>query len=448
MSGAPPPKPTGGVTTRGGTSTGSSAAGAPANSGQIRAHASIDVSEEREPTVEEMRAEIARLNRVIEAKREGGEPAEDIAPQQEEKAAQPDVIAPGAPASAVSIQQATHLTAAEEPLPRLRGIEPNRLQYAEASKVRVLEDWFYDVEQMLIQQKKEAAPFSTQLRMMGPYWDREVAQRIQGRMGELAAQKAPVNTWTELQGLIREQFLSTVDEETAYNELVTLRMPPKERMDEYVQRGVAVSTRISQKRVPQHMKADFMLAGVQRVRFPILVATIEKEQRDRRKQPLDQGMGVNEMRDRLVELARSEPTEVMAAATGGNPANPQVKPQSRWQQRQQTTTPTALAQKLNAIGINLEASASSSTAEQQDQQITFTSEEVRHLLNAVGPSSDKKWPCGRCRKTGHTTRECRTPDTRRCYNCGETGHIRPNCQKPKKDTTGRSSIEGEKSKNA
>jgi len=125
--------------------------------------------------------------------------------------------------STAQIQQVTQLPTVEEPLPRLRGIEPKRLDYVEASKVRVLEDWFYDVEQMFIQQKKDSAPFSVQLRMIGPYWDREIAQRIQGRMEELATQNASVNSWADLQKLVREQFLSTVDEETAYSELLSLR---------------------------------------------------------------------------------------------------------------------------------------------------------------------------------------------------------------------------------
>jgi hypothetical protein len=350
--------------------------------------------------------------------------------------------------STVPIQQSNQVTTMEEPLPRLKGIEPKRLDYAEASKVKILEDWFYDVEQMFIQQKKDGASFNIQLKMIGPYWDREIAQRIQSRMGELATENIPITTWVELQKLIREQFLSSIEEETAYTELLALRMSSKERMDEYVQNGVSIATRISQKRVPQHMKADFLLAGVERTRFPILVATIEKEQRERRKRVTDQGMSVNEMRDRLVELARSEPNEVSKWASmskGSQGLNPPSKPPGRWHQK---TAPSALVQKLNAIGINMEDTSSSSTGyTQQDQQVMFSGDEVRHLLNAVGTETRSKIQCGRCHKFNHTTRDCRAPDTRTCYNCGEIGHIRPNCKKPKKDKSGDAGTEGERSKN-
>jgi hypothetical protein len=354
----------------------------------------------------------------------------------------------------VPIQQVTQLPTVEEPLPRLKGIEPKQLNYTEASQLKVLEDWFFDVERMLKQQRKLQAPFDAQIDLISTYWDREIARRIDGRMEEMKAMNDSIQSWKDLQKLLRSQFLSTVDESTAVTELRSIQMPQTESMETYVQRGSAITDRISEKRMTSETKAELLIAGVNPVRFPLLVAAVNREQEELIATVAGKGMNLNATRNRLIQLAKSEPTEVatmarLAAGRNNSSTQSQTKPPSRWPQRPQTTTSPALTQKLNAIGINLEtSSSSSSTTAQTEQHVTFTSEEVRQLLNAVGSSSEKKWPCGRCRKSGHTTRECRAPDTRTCYNCGETGHIKPNCQKPKKDTTSGSGPEGEKSKNA
>jgi hypothetical protein len=352
----------------------------------------------------------------------------------------------------VPIQQVTQLPTVEEPLPRLKGIEPKQLNYTEASQLKVLEDWFFDVERMLKQQRKLQAPFDAQIDLISTYWDREIARRIDGRMEEMKAMNDSIQSWKDLQKLLRSQFLSTVDESTAVTELRSIQMPQTESMETYVQRGSAITDRISEKRMTSETKAELLIAGVNPVRFPLLVAAVSREQEELIATAAGKGMNLNATRNRLIQLAKSEPTEVAAMArlaTGRN--NPttqqQTKPPPRWQQRPQTTTSPALAQKLNAIGINLGTSSSSSTAIQPEQQVNLTSDEVRQLINALGSPSERKWPCGRCRKPGHATRDCKAPDTRTCYNCGETGHIKPNCRNPKKDTIGGSGAEGEKSKN-
>lgn len=331
--------------------------------------------------------------------------------------------------------------------PKLSAVEPAELKYEQAGKKEVLDEWIFKSGKMLMQQGTVAADISVITNTVSMYWDSKMDRWWTGILERKKAEREQVQGWNGMMNELRTYFITTGDEETAVIELRSLKMKESETMEAYVQRAAAIISRISMVRSPVEISAEHVFLGVGAQRFPLLVAAITAEQRKHRAGHGGLGMTLNVMNNRLVELSQAEPGELQRRTQSTNLGGQPIKPPARWQQRQQTTTPTTLTQKLNAIGINLEAASSASTAAQPEQQVTLTTEEIRQLLNAVGTSSDKKWPCGRCRKTGHTTRECRALDTRTCYNCGETGHIRPNCQKPKKETASSSGAEGEKSKN-
>jgi hypothetical protein len=177
-------------------------------------------------------------------------------------------------------------------------------------------------------------------------------------------------------------------------------------------------------------------------RFPFLVAAYKREQAEFRKQHGGEGMEFDAVRERLLELAKSEPAEVTAAAKreaaaaaassggGGSVSGSSSGSRSNWQQKPQAAVAQSLAKKLSAIATSMEQQA-----EEEGGTEGFTDEQRTFLQSILGSSKPapqggaQQLRCFRCKQAGHAANDCKKPDTRSCYGCGQAGHLRRDCPK-------------------
>lgn len=322
--------------------------------------------------------------------------------------------------------------------PKLKAIEPERLTYKAAADKNKLEEWIFTAEQMLQQQKLAAAPLERQLQLIKLFWDQALnkwwdsADKVKKQQGN-----AIVN-WKQLQLLMRSTFLSTVDEDTAVAEIRRAEMKAKEGMGEYTQRIAALYDRISEERVTSQMAAELLAEGVQPARFPLLVAAYKKEQSEHRKVHNGRGMHFDTVRERLMELSKAEPAEVVAAARkeqqaaasggGGWPSS-----KSHGKKPQAAANAQSLVKQLNAIaasagGEGEESEELSEAGKQFLQALVRGNQPInkKPVPAAAAAASGQQLQCLRCGGS-HAVWECTEPDNRTCYKCHERGHIAKNC---------------------
>lgn len=354
----------------------------------------------------------------------------------------------------LSLQQQRALLAQAQPgspqAPRLPAVVPDRLTYKDAADRQKLEDWIYAANKMLRQQKLTDAPWAQQVRVLEWYWDLALSRWWESTSEVKRKQGGAITSWEQLQVLMRSSFLSTADEDTAVAEMRKAEMKASEDMLEYTQRIAALHARINAERMPAHVTAEHLAEGLAVVRFPFLVATYKREQAEHRKLHGGKGMEFEAVKDRLLELAKSEPTEVAAmakkeaaaahAAAGGRGGASSSSGSSGWQKKPPSgsTGAGSLAKKLSAIAMSLEAQAA------EEGGVEGFSEEERYFIQTLMGGSkggaattpaigapQQQARCFRCKKLGHAAHECEKPDMRVCYGCGETGHLKRDCPKQK-----------------
>jgi hypothetical protein len=322
--------------------------------------------------------------------------------------------------------------------PRMPAVVPEQITYQGAADREVLENWIFAADKMLQQQKLAYAPFALQERALKLYWDRELTRWWHDTAEVKKKQGSEVASWEQLQQLLRSTFLSTVDEDTAVAELRRAEMKGSEDMLAYTQRIAALCGRVSVKRVPRQMAAEFLAEGVPVLRFPALAAAYKREQAEFRRLHGGEGMELDAVRDRLVELAKSEPAEVAAAARreaaaaaarssgSSSVSGSSSGSRSNWQQKPQAAVAQSLAKKLSAIATSMEQQA-----EEEGGTEGFTDEQRTFLQSILGSSkpAPQQLRCFRCKQAGHAANDCKKPDTRSCYGCGQAGHLRRDCPK-------------------
>ena len=318
--------------------------------------------------------------------------------------------------------------------PKLKAIEPERLTPKDAANAEALDDWIFTTEQMLQQQKLTAAPLHKQLEKIKLFWDLSMNRWWESASKVKQQQGSAITSWEQLQLLMRSNFLSFVNEDTAVAEMKRAEMRGKESMGEYTQRIAALHDRISEERLTPQMAAELLADGVQPVRFPLLVAAYRKEQAEHRKAQGGRGMAFDAVRERLMELSKAEPTEVVAAtrkeqaaaaSSGGNWPNhkgPKKPPAA-------AAAAQSLVKQLNAIAANVDGEGV------EGEALSEAGKQFLQALVAGKPSSggaatapaNPQLRCFRCQKMGHGIGECTQPDTRTCFKCGAQGHIARKC---------------------
>jgi hypothetical protein len=338
----------------------------------------------------------------------------------------------GTPASAI-----THPITSVQ-LPRLSAVEPKELKYTEANKPEVLDEWIFRANQMLIQQQLAPGPIENIITLVNNYFDLPMSRWWQGTIERLKKEGKHIQTWEQIQSLIRTNFLSAADEEKAVKEMRTLKMKPSESMDAYMQRVEAIYRRISGARMNSESATEFAAEGVDISRFPILTVMHKKAQKEHRQMNEGKGIDFNTARQQLTELAQTEPTEVIAAAkketqssssSSSSSSNkfPKKAEGSKGSEQQ-------LTKKLNAI---INASPDQQLLNNLKNSLEGVnpeeaSEMIEHVKALMGKAHQNKTTtssshCFNCRKSGHTTRECKEPF--KCFKCGDSNHLARECTK-------------------
>lgn len=340
-------------------------------------------------------------------------------------------------------------TAVELRPPRLSAVEPKELKHKEARTLEVLDEWVFKANHMLDQQGLMKAPFAEQLTVLSRYWDRDMTRWWKSISEARQQQRKPIDSWEALQQALHSSFLSTGAEDAAFEELCAPAMKQEEDMPTYVGRMAALFERISRVRLSSEIAAEFLAGGVSALRFPTTVATYKKEQKEHRREHFGKGMDFHTVRERLIDLALAEPSEVeaaarRAAASAGSSSGSSGGSKSSSGGRGQSKTVIAkqvLAKKLNALVASIEGASA-------DGATDGLSEEEQLLLNALVGGEKGGSRCFRCRSRDHVIADCPKPDSRVCFNCGEKGHVVAKCGKPKKPRQeGEAAPGGPKSKN-
>jgi len=361
----------------------------------------------------------------LDTEAQGGQPQR--LPQQQEQ--QQQLPAPRQQAAQQQKQQQAQYAAATAP--RLSAIEPKELKYTEANRPEVLEEWIFRANRMLIQQGQINTSFQEQLVLLSSYWDFSVTRWWEAAVEQEQQGGKAVSSWEELQKALKANFLSTADEDKAVDEMHGLQMNHAEAMDIYVQRAAAIIGRIRKERMTPEAAAEQVAKGISPIRFPYLVSTYKREQKEHRDANNGKGINFNAVRQRLTALAQAEPSEVAAEArrsAGVGTSSNSSSSSSSSGSSNKSATRWALAKKLNAIVAKLDEACGET--EIRDSAGALSEQEIQ-VLNALTGNDRSKIRCFRCQAFGHTIGECRKPDTRTCYNCGDKGHISTKCNKPK-----------------
>lgn len=290
-----------------------------------------------------------------------------------------------------------------------RGLNIDRLLYAEASRGTTLEDWIFSVEQQCRLRGIRTAD-GDHMKIGSAFWDRAMEQWWSGQVVLRASEGTPIDSWQDLTAELRSTFVATGEAEQAFDELLSMRQTA-EKMDAYMQRAAALRARAGQRADGQDRAiVAALIRGADESRFPFALHGIRKAVRvaERANRPLC----LTAVRTQLMELAHDEPRIRTApaaapAARGGNVGRGGSggAPQS--------TRVAALQQQL-ADAIREEGGSEA---------------DVR--IAALGGEGLR--PCGKCGKTGHRVFECTSKtDRRTCFSCSEKGHVATNCPKQQK----------------
>jgi hypothetical protein len=241
---------------------------------------------------------------------------------------------------------------------KLEAITPEELHYAEANKDKKLEQWLFKVERMLKQQEMMDKDFTAQMKLIENYWDKPLVQWWQGEETNLKKAGNSIKSFKEFEKFIKKYFVTTTEEDTAFSEIKKVEMKTGETMLDYTKRVVDLANKISSDRASSEIIADFMIDGIPTIRFPFLVTSIRKEQAETRNTNNGKGMTLEVTRNKIMGLAKNEPSEALAEARrisqSSSSSNSSNSTTTNKQNNSNKIKPTAnylktLAEKLNTI---------------------------------------------------------------------------------------------------
>jgi hypothetical protein len=323
------------------------------------------------------------------------------------------------PGSASAALRALGASAAPAPTAaQLKVPTPPELNATEATRPEALEDWIYATERML--EAIGVRDFSEQMRYARRYWDRAVQAWWTGAQLLAVERGQPVSDWDTFVLTLRANYSPVADADTAWRKLVGIKMRGEESMEAYVSRAQELVQRIPQARLDTHTAAEFLMAGVSGERFPITYAALLEATQNERKLSGGRGLGFARARAKLVEAASREPSTHWMQAKGGSGGSSG----SSGGGGANGYRGAGGARKLvNAVSTSNNGYSQLSGEEDDDDRGARGGQEQRSI-NAINLDGPK---CYRCQAMGHTSRDCKRPETRTCHRCRKVGHLIADC---------------------
>jgi Zinc knuckle len=295
-------------------------------------------------------------------------------------------------------------------------LRPARLQATEAAKGTTLEDWIFNVEQVI--QCAGALTFAARMELVAMCWDRQVHTWWTGAQDMAATRGRPIVDWAGFLAALRGNYTPISDEDTACTLLFQLAMRSGESMDHYVSRAHELFNRIPRWRVAAEMAAEFLQRGVDARRFPLaLVAVGVEQQRERAR---GRGLPFDTLRSMLVEAAAREPTHLIASAQAAASSSGAGGYSQRGGQGGR--------QRVNNISTQEQGRyprPEEDGEEEHSERAEGSRAGEQYDINAVDVADVK---CFRCQQRGHFAKDCSRPDTRSCNICKKKGHLARDCR--------------------
>jgi hypothetical protein len=334
--------------------------------------------------------------------------------------------------SAVGVSSATgpvNHAQLSEAMQVMRSVPLSLLTSADASKPGALEDWLYQLRNVL--EVAGVTDFATQLKVLGVRIDRQLATWLTGATALARANGVPLRSMDDVAAAMRSQFTPQSDEDTARRELIKIRQRDGETMEAYVARAQELYNRVSRARLPSEMAGEALLDGVDGRRFVLTVHGVRQAQQTNR--TLYGGsLPFESVRAQLVANAVNEPQlwaapaqqRASSSGAGGSSKAAYRSPSSKASSQQYG----AAQQHINYVGApggsgNRYASLGGGTVDDEG------ADSDAHGLNAVDMADVL---CYRCQTKGHYAADCSKPDTRVCNKCKKKGHLKRDCRSTKK----------------
>jgi hypothetical protein len=297
----------------------------------------------------------------------------------------------------------------------LRGLQIERLKYAEAGRGSVLEDWLFEVEQSC---RLRDAHDSDCIRIASAFWDRSMDSWWQDQRELRARQGRSLDTWQAFADELRQTFQASGEAERAFEQLLAVRQTGSESMDAYLRRVAEIKARAGRRAQDQQRAIVVqLLVGVDAARFPFTLQAVRRSVREAEQvhEPLD----FVSVRNQLAVGALNEPR--LGPSGAHTAGTPKTSGSSAGNHRQ--------ASRVAALQQQLADAIREESDERSDAHDT--------RVASIGGAGAGHITCNKCGTSGHVSYECPSKTERRsCYNCGRTGHLKPNCPSPKKRMNG------------
>ena len=315
---------------------------------------------------------------------------------------------------------------------QLAAIQPKIIQFSTAHDGKELEDWLYQADILLEQLQISETELEVVRGKLRPYWDRAMDQWVRSVLERSSERRGSgILTWQQLKAAMRKEFAgSGTETAAAFTAAKQLKMQHGETMALYLQRAEQLRRKVPVERIADATMVEFMAYGLDVERFPNTLAKLEVEQTQRRAGGEPAGLGFYEAKALLEDAGRAEPSEIIKARR--KVMVEAARSNGVLSSAGKSTPSSSEGQRINAL---LQSVA------RGEQGV---SEEAVYLaINALAAAQGNVsgLHCYRCKGEGHTSTDCKLPDTRICYGCGQKGHIRSDSKCPGKKGKGKDSDE-------
>lgn len=336
--------------------------------------------------------------------------------------------------------------------------ELSTLEYSKLSQSDYLESWLFKWDKLSEQFELNTFTPDTTHRIVKDLMDKDLTIWFNDKMNLRRSEGKSKFSMKWLRETLKQEFVSKLDEDQATEEALTIKIGSNEDIESFTQRAISTFQRVPETRLPQQVKAELLFNAVKKESgcYPVLVATLGKEQTQSRK-TMNQGMSLVKMRERLLVLAKDEPKNDRLDARNRSRTGSSGQGNS-------TSSKGILKNssgKKARFGSNSAGPQISTLSHEEEEEVTQENmmEKLVHMMNALTKkqaaqdqllaamksTSSSGGACSNCGKKDHWWRECPEPKKPYCRTCRKVGHTTQDCTtKPKQ---GEGNTEGLKDQN-
>jgi TolA-binding protein len=198
-----------------------------------------------------------------------------------------------------------------------------------------------------------------------------------------------IKTWDQLILVLEKHYTPARDAEEAAQEFYKTKMTADETMEMFVHRIGAIINRIAKEDLPSNTATEVVLMMIDDKKFPETLRVLRKEQRELKLAQGGRGMEFLTLRNKLPELARTEPNRAILAGLEAWKADfmKQV-------QKNNGGAKTSAASRVNAVS---QWTSISSSSDEELKAKGWSAEKIKALREGA---------CFKCFKKDHLSAAC------------------------------------------